>query len=188
MLHYWDDNWDLRPADCPCDVDFVDFLEEHRITDASIFHFGTGGHHFVGLRMAENGSNNAVLGVTAAPREYQAYIRLAIERPEVSRRYKVEFGDIYLTEPRLLPGFDVVSLFHLCEFRTEKNDAYGALSDLELTLLFVEKLRPGGWMLFFPMSYAWKSTLLVIEDLERRGLIHPAGDYKTLRLYRKSDA
>ena len=103
LLHYWNDSWPLHADKCPCDVDFVDFLEEQAVADATIFHFGTGAHHHVGLRLAGNGGNNAVLGVTAAPREYEAYIRLAIERPEISRRYKVEFGDIYLTEPRLLP-------------------------------------------------------------------------------------
>ena len=188
MLHYWNDNWALRPEECPCDVDFTEFLEERSIDDASIFHFGTGGHHHVGIRLAETGSRNAVLGITAAPVEYEAYVKLAIERPEVSRRYKVEFGDIYLTEERLLPGFDIVTLFHLCEFRTEKNDAYGALTDLQLALLFLRKLQPGGWLLFFAGSFAWKQAEGVVEQLLSEGLIEPAGSFKSLRLYRKPAA
>ena len=33
-LHYWDASWDLRVAECPCDVHFVEWLDENRITDA----------------------------------------------------------------------------------------------------------------------------------------------------------
>ena len=62
---------------------------------------------------------NSVFGITAAPQEYQKYIELAIARPEVLRYYNAVFGDIYLLNEKLLPVFDVVTLFHLCEFRGE---------------------------------------------------------------------
>ena len=65
LLHFWDAVWDLRITECPCDVHFVDWLEKKKIQNASIFHFGTGSHHIVGVKVAENGSGNCVLGVTS---------------------------------------------------------------------------------------------------------------------------
>jgi hypothetical protein len=140
-LHFWDAVWDLQLAQCPCDAHFCDWLETEQIKDASIFHFGTGSHHIIGIRTAENGSNNCVLGITASPGEYESFVKLAIDRPDVEKSYKVFFGDIYQLEQRLLPQFDVVTLFHLCEFRNERNDLYGALTDLELTTMLTEQTR-----------------------------------------------
>ena len=37
------------------------------------------------------------------------------------RTYNAVFGDIYLLNAKLLPVFDVVTLFHLCEFRGERD-------------------------------------------------------------------
>ncbi len=185
MLHFWDAYWDLRTKECPCDVHFTDWLEEAGVKGATIFHFGTGGHHHLGLRIAEVGSDNAVWGITAAPAEYETYIKLAIEQPEVARLYKVFFGDIYQLERRLLPDFDVVTLFHLCEFRTEKNDEYGALTDLELTLMLVDAMKPGGTLLVYPGSFAWDRAKDVMEQAMARAPIEEAGEFKTLKLYRK---
>jgi SAM-dependent methyltransferase len=187
MLNEWDAVWDLHEDQCPCDVHFVAFLEAQEIANASIFHFGTGAHHHVGIRTAQNGDGNAVLGITASRGEFDAYVKLALERPEISRSYKVLFGDIYILEERLLPEFDVATLFHLCEFRSEKNDAYDALTDLDLARMMIRKLRPGGWLLFYTGSMAFDATRAVIAELEARRLMEPAGAYKTLLLYRKPD-
>src|SRR3712207_2153347 len=175
MLHKWDAVWGLNEDLCPCDVHFVEFLESQGISNASIFHFGTGAHHYVGIRNARNGSGNAVLGITCSRGELDAYVDLAIERPEISRSYKVVFGDIYVLDERLLPDFDVVTLFHLCEFRSERNDAYGAMTDLEMARLLIGKLRPGGWALFYLGSYAFEAAQPVIAELEAGGDIEPAG-------------
>ena len=184
-MNIWDVNWYLDEKQCPCDVHFLEFLEQEKITGASIFHFGTGGHHVVGIRTAENGSGNAVLGITASPQEYNDYVKLVVERPEIGRTYKAVFGDIYQLDARLLPRFDFVTLFHTGEFRTEMNDAYGALTDLEVAELLVEKLQPGGRVLFFAGSFAFDKAEAVAAKLVRRGLIEAEPDYKTLRIYRK---
>jgi len=84
-LHFWDAYWDLRVKECPCDVHFVQWLDANRITHSTIYHFGTGGHHFVGIECAKPERQNAVLGITAAPQEYETYVKLAIERPDVLR-------------------------------------------------------------------------------------------------------
>ena len=101
-LNYWNETWSLDEVQCPCDLDFVAYLNEKAAKDAAIFHFGTGNHHIVGLRMAENGSNCAVLGITASPQEYDDYIDLLITNPRLGFTYKALFGDIYQLDPRLL--------------------------------------------------------------------------------------
>ena len=66
-LHFWDASWDLREKECPCDVHFIEWLDRNGITDSTIYHFGTGGHHYVGIECASEKRRNAVLGITAAP-------------------------------------------------------------------------------------------------------------------------
>ncbi len=184
-MHFWDAYWALEIDRCPCDVHFTDYLEASGIHDASIFHFGTGGHHHLGLRIAEVGSNNAVYGITASPAEYDTYVKLTIDRPEVGRLYKVFFGDIYQLDARMLPDFDVATLFHLCEFRTEKNDLYNALTDLEVAEMLVDRLKPGGRVLFYPGSFAWPTAEGVVAQLvARKGLIAEDG-FKSLVVCRK---
>jgi len=187
-LNIWNVNWTLDEELCPCDVHFLEYLDENRIKGASIFHFGTGGHHIVGIRCAEAKGDNAVLGITASPQEHEAYERLIIERPEVGRTYKVLFGDIYQLDPRMLPEFDLVTLFHTGEFRSDQNDAYGALTDAEVARLLLGKLRPRGLLVFFAGSFAFDKAEAVIAELLRDRLIEAAGSYKSLRIYRKAAA
>lgn len=184
-MHFWDAFWDLRVDECPCDIHFCDWLEKEKLKNKTIFHFGTGGHHIVGIRTAENGSGNCVLGITAAPQEYETFIKLAIERPEVEKTYKTFFGDIYSLDARLLPDFDVVTLFHLCEFRTEKNDEYGALTDREVTDLLTEKTRSGGYIVFYTKSFAYDTAEKVIAKWEKEMPVEKVGMYETLLVYRK---
>ena len=139
----------------------------------------------VGIRTAENGSNNAVLGITASPQEYNDYVKLVIERPEIGRTYKAFFGDIYQLDARLLPRFDYVSLFHVGEFRTPENDAYGALTDLEMTLMLADKVNAGGEILFYSGSFAYDKAEAVGQELCRQRPFEPAGAFKSLRVFRK---
>jgi hypothetical protein len=185
MLNYWDATWALDERLCPCDVHFAEYLEEKGVKNASIFHFGTGSHHILGLRTAENGSNNAVLGITASPGEYEAYIKLLIEKPRLGHTYKAYFGDIYQLDPRLLPDLDYVTNFHACEFRTEANDSYGALTDLGMTLVLADKIRSGGEMHFYTGSDGYNNTLAVIGGLKAERGFTEAGRYKTLRILAK---
>lgn len=185
MLNFWDATWGLDERLCPCDTHFADFLDEHGVKGASIFHFGTGSHHIVALRSAESGSNNAILGITASPGEYDAYIKLLIEKPRLGATYKAYFGDIYQLDPRLLPALDYVTNFHACEFRTEKNDAYGALTDLEMTLVLADAIKPGGEMHFYTGSDGYKKALAVIDGLKAARPFVEAGSYKTLRRLKK---
>ena len=185
MLHFWDQSWDLRLAECPCDMHFLEWLEEKKIKNESIFHFGTGSHHIVGLKTAEDGSNNAVFGITASPPEYDAYVKMLIEKPRLGHTYKAYFGDIYQLDRRLLPMFDIVTLFHVGEFRTEKNDAYGALTDLEMTQVLADRMKPGGQILFYAGSYAFDVAERTFNTLIKAKVLSDAGVYKTLRIFKK---
>ena len=184
MLHTWNDNWGLRVAECPCDVHFIEWVRETGLKEQSIYHFGTGGHHVVGAELGTDG--HTIVGITASVGEYQDFIQMAVERPRFSANYLAFFGDIYLTNPKLLPEFDIVTLFHVAEFRSEKNDAYGALSERGMIEALLSKLKLGGWVLFYPGSYAWAKAKPIVEAIAGEGLIRREGGYKTLELYRKA--
>ncbi|MGE0698156.1 MAG: hypothetical protein AB7O57_03595 [Hyphomicrobiaceae bacterium] len=184
-LNYYEIGWYLDEALCPCDVHLVRWLAAEKVREAAIFHFGTGEHHTVGIKCHEAGSGNVVLGITASPREHEFYEQLIIERPEVGRSYKVLFGDIYQLDARLLPTFDVVSLFHVGEFRTEKNDAYGALTDDEMVRLLLGRLTPGGRMLFYSGSYAFDVAERIVARLVAEGALVTDGSFESLRIYRR---
>jgi hypothetical protein len=182
-LNYWNATWSLDEAQCPCDMHFVEYLKEKQVREAAIFHFGSGNHHIVGLKAAED--NNAVLSITASPQEYDDYVELLIQNPRLGHTYKAYFGDIYQLDPRLLPEFDYVTLFHVGEFRTPDNDSYGALTDLEMTLLLADKVKPDGEILFFTRSFAYdKAEAAAAELIKQRPFTHVA-DYKSLKIYRK---
>ena len=179
-MNIWDDKWDLDVEVCPCDVHFNDWIEAQKLTGKTIYHFGTGTHHVIGIRQAGNGSGNTVFAITASKGEYDSYIELVTEKPRVAKSYLAYFGDIYLTEPALLPDFDVVTMFHLCEFSNYDSKAYGGLTDRALLDLMTGKLRPGGYMLFYPNSMAFDQAEGVIADWAKAGAVERIGEYKTL--------
>ncbi|MGL4729304.1 MAG: hypothetical protein ACRCWO_11165 [Bosea sp. (in: a-proteobacteria)] len=186
MLNTWEAFWGLRIEQCPCDVHFVEWLEENAITGKVIYHFGSGGHHYVGIRCAEPEFNNAVLSITASPQEYDAWIKLAKDEPEITKHYSCYFGDIYTSNAKLLPRFDVVTLFHSCEFRSEKNEAYGALTDLEVMQLFTDQTDIGGHILFYTGSFAFEAAKPIIAEWEKTRSVKRVGEFKTLLVYTKT--
>ena len=98
------------------------------------------------------------------------------------------FDDIYTAVGALLPTFDFVTLFHIREFRTQENDAYGALADLELTRLFTERTRPGGNLLFYAASYAYAQAATVITEWAASSPVEEVEGFKILRVFRKVGA
>jgi hypothetical protein len=182
-LNYWNETWSLDEAQCPCDVHFVEYLKAKTARNAAIFHFGSGNHHIVGLNAAAD--NNAVLSITASPQEYDDYVELLIQNPRLGHSYKAYFGDIYQLDHRLLPAFDYVTLFHVGEFRTPDNDSYGALTDLEMTLVLADKVKPGGEILFYTGSFAYDKAEAVAAELVKARPFNAAPDYKSLKVYRK---
>jgi hypothetical protein len=185
-MNIWDVFWGLRIAECPCDVHFVEWLEEQKLTGKTIYHFGSGGHHYVGIRCAEPELGNAVLSITASPPEYEAFIKLVTDHPALTKTYSCYFGDIYTSNGSLLPRFDIVTLFHSCEFRSDKNDAYGALTDREVMDLFADQTSDGGYILFYTGSFAFEAARPIIAEWEKRPDVEKVGLFKTLLVYRKT--
>jgi hypothetical protein len=184
-LNYWKSTWSLDEAQCPCDIHFLQYLEEKQAKNAVIFHFGTGNHHIVGLKTAESGTNNAVLGITASPQEYDAYVELLIKNPRLGHTYKAYFGDIYQLDARLLPAFDYVTLFHTGEYRTPENDSYGALTDREVALVLADKIKPGGEILFYKGSFAFDQADAIAAELVKAHGFDAVPEFKTLKICKK---
>jgi len=182
-LNYWNETWSLDEKQCPCDIHFCEYLQEKGVEGAAIFHFGTGNHHIVGLKTAA--ANCAVLGITASPQEYDDYVELLIKNPRLGHTYKAYFGDIYQLDARLLPEFDYATLFHVGEFRTPENDAYGALTDLDMTLLLADKVKPGGEIHFYTGSFAYDKADGVARELAKLRPFEDKGLYKSLRIFKK---
>lgn len=186
-MNVWEARWDLDETQCPCDIHFNEWIDVQNFNSQTIYHFGTGTHHVVGIRQTENGRGNVVFAITASIEEYEFYEQLVTEQPRVAKSYLAYFGDIYLTEPRLLPPLDIVTLFHLCEFsapNTASSD-YGGLTDLQVTTALTQTLRVGGHILFYTGSFAFPDAKKVIADWERQCAVERLGEFKTLLVYRK---
>jgi hypothetical protein len=188
-MNYWPDKWDLNESMCPCDVYFNEWVREQQLTGKSIYHFGTGTHHAVGIEQARIG--NSVFAITASVEEYQSYISLMIQNPDIARSYLTYFGDVYLANPRLLPDFDVVTMFHLCEFSAPSTTGpeYKGLSDRQLLDLFTDKTRPGGFILLYSGSdgfLRYHRAQAVVAEWEKQKPVISAGMFKTLLVYRKT--
>jgi len=185
-MNYWGEKWDLHVEMCPCDVHVNEWVEATKLSGKTIFHFGTGTHHIVGRRQAELG--NSVLAITASKEEYDAYVALVTENARVAKSYVAYFGDIYLTNPRLLPDFDVVTMIHLCEFSCPNTDSedYGGLSDRKLLDLFTAKTKPGGHIIFYTGSKDFHVAGPLIDEWAKVAPVMRANDFKTLMIYQKT--
>ena len=181
FIHY---SWPLRPGVCPCDIHFCDYLQERNIRGKAIFHFGTGGHHLVGLRNRFDGLANDVLGLTVSPREHARYVARVVRDPSLGRSYKVLFADIYSLSASCLPEFDVVTLFHLCEFVPGDGGGHRT-SDCEVLRLFCSRLLPGGLLVFYPGSYGYPQAAPFIAQAAADGHLAFVEDYyKSLAVFR----
>ena len=186
-MNYWTDKWPLLVDVCPCDVHFNDWVKHKKLKNKLIYHFGTGTHHVIGAVQATNKSGNAVFAITASKEEYEAYVELATTKAQVSKSYLAYFGDIYLSNPKLLPEFDVVTMFHICEFffPNTASKAYGGLDDAKMLDLFTAKTKPGGHILFYTGSIGYSKAKPIIEKWVKKGHVRRVGEFKTLLVYQK---
>ena len=188
-MNLWDAKWDLDEAQCPCDIHFNQWIEANKIAGKTIFHFGTGTHHVVGITQADNGLNNVVIGITASPVEYEAYIKLLNERPRISKSYLAYFGDIYLSNARLLPEIDIATMFHAGEYIGDNTTSveYGGVDDLGVARILLGRMRAGGHLLFYTGSFAFDKADALARVLEGEKKLERAGTFKSLLVCRKTD-
>jgi hypothetical protein len=180
--------WKLDRRSCPCDCQLVEYLQQTQIHNQHIFHFGTGSHHIVGRENQQLAQPNQIMAITASHPEHTAYVKLVLQQRGMDKHYKVLFGDIYTLDARNLPTFDVISLFHLCEFYLPDQAAFVHHDDRSLLDLFIAKLNPGGKIIFYDRSNNWSEAKLLIAALEARQVIVPVETYKNLRIYHRATA
>jgi hypothetical protein len=173
--------WPLWARMCACDLHFCDFLQERHVRSKSIFHFGTGGHHIVGLRNRVDDMDNVILGVTLSPSEIKRYVKLVVRDPILGQNYKVMFADIHDLQAASLPKFDLVTLFHLCEFGGATASGH-LLSDKGVLDLLTSKLQPGGLLALYPRSLGYKRLRPLITAAIAAGTLQHREDYKSLQI------
>ena len=132
------------------------------------------------------GKGNMVISITAAPQEEKEYEKLIIGQPELAHHYICYFSDIYTFDGRLLPMFDVTTVFHLCEFRSSLQNAYGGHTDKKVLQRLCKQTKPGGLVVFYAGSDGWKGTEPLVADAVAEGLIEADGHFKTLPVYRRT--
>lgn len=185
-LAVYDEAYPLDIDECPCDVELVEALDLMAIRGKTLFHFGTGLHHWVGRSLCNPSSRNMLLAVTANPEEYIAYMDLVSADAAIAALYKVIFCDIYTLSSNILPLFDLVTLFHLCEMYDPVRNAYAPLDDASLLALMIGQTVPNGRLAFYRGSSAFKKAQPLIEQAESRGAIRPAERYKHLVFYTRT--
>lgn len=128
-----------------------------------------------------------MIGVTASAPEHQAYTQLVLKNRALAKYYKVLFADVYTLTANTLPMFDVVTLFHLCEFYLSDNASSVHQTDQSLLQLLLDKLNPGGKIAFYIGSWGWDQTQVILQALESAGKIKQVDAYKTLLIYAKNE-
>jgi hypothetical protein len=176
-------SWPLSPDVCPCDIHLCEYLQARDIRRSAIFHFGSGGHHLLGLRNRSDGLDNEILAITASPSEHARYVSQAVRDAAIGRHYRVLFGDIYELGPAALPTFDLATLFHLCEF-TPSPAARRRLDDAGVLALLRSKVRVGGRLLFYGGSFAFARAAALTERAVEDGQLTFEERYKSLLVYR----
>ena len=187
-LNYWQNSWALDREWCPCDFHFLEYLIASGSGGKSIFHFGSGEHHLLGRGNAVASKRNEILAITASKSEHAAYVDMIIHHPRIAQGYKVLFADIYTLTAALLPTFDFVSLFHLCEYYDPVKSAYARHDDKSLLQLFISKLNPEGRILFFRNSDGFAETRSIIQGLLSSGRLVEEENYKSLLIFQARPA
>jgi len=126
------------------DADFAQWLAANGVADKVIFHTAPGPDHLVGTENYRRGNPNQILAITSWKAVLDAYANLITEISDAGRHYKILFGDLYTLSARILPLFDLVTLFHIAERPSEEALA----DDKRLIALFLSRINPEGRLLF----------------------------------------
>jgi hypothetical protein len=178
-------SWELKPHLCPCDLELIEYLQRDHIQNQTVFHFGTGAHHILGLENQKLEKPNEIIGITASIPEHEEYVRICRQNRQLAKFYKVLCTDIYTLTDRSLPMLDVVSLFHLGEFYLDEDAPFVHHNDESLVDLFLSKLNPGGKILFYTQSVGYTKAEEIITSFSAQGKIYQVEKYKSLLVYAK---
>ena len=110
-----------------------------------------------------------------------------IRDPALAVHYKVLFGDIYGLSAALLPAFDLVSMFHLCEFADTASSGR-RLDDAGVVRLFCEQLTPGGRLLLYRGSFGYPRAAPLIDAAVAKGWLSFVEEYQSLVIYQAGGA
>jgi SAM-dependent methyltransferase len=169
---------------CPCDDDFIAWCDASGIEEKTIFHMGCGLHHRVGRELGRPERRNRVLSITTSREELIAQADAALADAGIASRYQVLFADLYALDPALLPRFDLVTLFHLCEAPDDARPAI-VLEATDLIRSFLERLNPGGRLFFYRNSTGSPQTAAALRALQAAGALVPDGAHRSLDLYQR---
>jgi len=178
-------SWKLQPHLCPCDIELIEYLQKYDVQDQTIFHFGTGAHHILGLENQKLPKPNEIIGITASIAEHKTYIQMCRKNRHLAKFYKVLCTDIYTLTERCLPMLDVVTLFHIGEFYLAEDAPFVHHNDESIVDLFLRKLNPNGKLLFYAKSFGYDRAEEIIKLFTEQGKIYQLEKYKTLLVYAK---
>jgi hypothetical protein len=114
-------------------------------------------------------------------------VKRVIRNPALGKHYKVLFADLYGLSAQVLPTFDIVSLFHLCEF-SDASRSGQRMNDAQVLSLFRSRLAPGGLMLFYPGSYGYPRLQPLLADEVAARRLSLVENYRSLAVYRRADS
>jgi len=179
-------SWGLQPHLCPCDLELIEYLQKYDIQDQTIFHFGTGSHHILGLENQKLAKPNEIIGITASIPEHEAYVEMCRKNRHLAKFYKVLCTDIYTLNDRSLPMLDVVALFHIGEFYLPEDAPFIHHNDESMVDLFLRKMNPNGKILFYTKSVGYSKAEEIIKSFTAQGKIQLVEEFKTLLVYAKN--
>lgn len=161
------EGWPYQPEKCPCDDQFIEFLE--RLPSQNlVLHMGTGLHHRVGIYCSSR--NIPCLGLTASTSEVLKYYEEAWHPC-----YQIIYGDLYHLDMRTIPYPSIISLFHLGELV----DMFGPINE-DAVRSVLKRSVPKGLAFFYQKSSAWDRTIKTVEKFEEEKLLVPMEIYKDL--------
>lgn len=173
--------WAWQPDECPADHDFVKWVRRDVAPLRRILHFGTGGHHAVGLSLSKQ---HFILGVTASVEEYQVWEKLRIEG-HAPPDYLCVFGDMHAFPWALAGRFDIITLFDLGEF--DNRDVRPVRDDSKLVLtVAITQTAPGGHIVAYPGSPAWDRVEHLFLEMTREGVLADPIKLDSLLLFRRA--
>lgn len=177
----------LNYNECPCDVDFFEYLLNNNIKNKNIFHYGTGGHHYLGIENFNKQLNNDILGITAQKEEYISYIDLIINNPKININYKVFFSDIFTLNKNILPNFDLITLFHHGEYYDPEKNSYCNLNETTLLELMINKLNKNGLILFYKRSAGRHKSNKILQEYSEKNILVKIEEFKSIIIYKKNE-